>query len=126
MDYIEEMDGLVARLRRTAVAVTASAAVLFASGASLVAGHLTYDRECAPAIAEHDHTAHRIQKSPEAAPDHCVACHVARVVRGSISAPTLFDVALLPLSAAEAGEQHVAHAYRSTDFTRGPPFQLES
>ena len=116
---------LAARLRRTAVAVVAAAAVLFASGAPLVAGHLTSDRECAPVFAEHDHAAHRIQRTPEAEPDHCVACHVARVARDSSSARMLVDAALVPLAAAETAEQHVLHADPSTDFTRGPPLQFQ-
>lgn len=115
------MDVLVARLRRTAVAVFASAAVLFASVAPMLAGHLAADRECAPILAEHDHTAHRIQKAPGPEAEHCVACHVARAAHDGAAAKVLIHAGAGPASPAEPEEQSAFRHDSSTDFTRGPP-----
>jgi len=117
------MDLLAVRVRRAAAAVLATAALLSASGAPVVAGHLPYDRECAPALAEHDHTAHRIQKAPGAEPDHCVACHVARIVRDSVPARARFDATLISRAVSPHADRSFASADSLADDTRGPPSQ---
>lgn len=117
------MDVLAARLRRTAVAVFASAAVLFASAAPIFAGHLAADRECAPILEEHDHAAHRIQKTPGSEAEHCVACHLARVAHDGAAAKVRIHAGAIPASPAEPEEQAAFRHDSSTDFTRGPPSQ---
>jgi len=110
------------RVRRALLICLASAAVLFASAAPLIAGHLSTDRECAPAVATpHDHGAHAVGTAPDAGPDHCAACHLTRTARNVSYAQSLIDAGLVPERAVEPAHTAAARIYLRTDFTRGPP-----
>ncbi|HUF24672.1 MAG TPA: hypothetical protein VMN81_11125 [Vicinamibacterales bacterium] len=115
------MGFLTGRVPRAALAWLVSAAMLFASAGPLVSGHLAVDQECAPAVVEHDHDAHRLGKAPADAPDHCAACHLTRTARDTSRAPALALGILLPELTAEPAQAAPRRVDLRADVTRGPP-----
>lgn len=95
--------------------------MLFASAGPLVSGHLAADAECAPAVVEHDHDAHRVGSTPDHAPDHCAACHLTRTARDTSRAPALALGVLVPELTVEPAHAAPFRVALHTDFTRGPP-----